>query len=467
MRLSVEIDPKFVEQLTVAQTVCLATSGTLATLVLAAWFIPAVGNALPSFWSITKANTALLILATTTGLTLLRPRQGRASRWFGSGIIALVGLLAVLVLVEYLFHTQFRLEFLLPYDHASPTRGRMALPTAINLALLSVVTLLLTECSGILAAAADCIVSVLTVSVLANTSGWIFGATRLFGNPSNTVAPMTMVCLLLLAFVTFGRRAEHGAFAVMLGIGPGSRIARLAFPLALFLPFALEVGREVSVRTMLISPAYASAIATTLAVLLAFCLILLMAWRMRNLEKEIFDLSLRDELTKAYNHRGFFLMAEQALWLARRSGKHFFVLYIDLDGLKAINDGKGHDIGSDFIREAADLLSRVVRRTDTVGRIGGDEFVVAGQSDLDHMQIIVDRLLSSAQEQNALPNRQYPFSFSLGFALSNGDESLQTLIQKADMVMYESKRRKKLAPLQSAPTFGVGRQEAFLSSNAV
>ena len=356
----------------------------------------------------------------------------------------LVGLTAVLVLVEYLFKASFGAELLLPYDHASPTLGRMSPPTAIDFALLSVIILFLTQRKKINGAVADIAVSVLAVMVLVNAAGWIFGATRLFGIAGNNkVGPATMLCLLLLTFVAFGRRAEHGLFAILLGISPGSRIARLALPVAILLPFALETARAVSVRSKHISPEYASAICTTFAVLLTCGLILGLAWRVLGLEKEILDLSLRDELTKLYNLRGFFMMAEQALWVARRSGVPFFVLYIDLDGLKAINDTKGHDVGSEFIREAAALLKQVVRRTDIVGRVGGDEFVVAGQSDEEYLHVIVNRLTAVAEKQNAQPSRLYPFRFSIGLASSDGNESLQDLVQQADSAMYESKSEKK------------------------
>ena len=423
---------------------CLAVSGILASLVLTAWFVPALAKTLPSFWSVTKANTAFIALLATIGLGLTHPRQSKTEHWFSRILAALVGLITALVFIEYLFHLSFAFELVLPHDQALQTPGRMAPLSAVDFALLSVVTLLITQRKRILMVVADTAVSLLAVSVLTNTAGWIFGALRLFGIANtNKIGPATICCLLLLTFVAFGRLAEHGAFAIMLGLGLGSRVARLAFPLAVVLPFVLETARNVAVRNKFISSEYASAIFTTSTVALGFGLILVFALRMLTLEREIVDLSLRDELTKLYNRRGFFMMAEQALWLAQRSGTPYSVLFVDLDGLKTINDTKGHDIGSDFIREAAGLLQQVVRKTDIVGRIGGDEFVVAGKSDEEDMRVVANRLRAVAEERNTHPARPYPFSLSLGHVSSNGEESLQNLVQKADTAMYESKYRKK------------------------
>ena len=282
--------------------------------------------------------------------------------------------------------------------------------------------------------------------VLISTTGYLYGALRLFGLSVNTrTAPQTLVCLILLSFVAFGRRAEHGVFGILLGTGIGSRIARVAFPIVLVLPFALEATRGGFVRFGLLGIEYATAVVTAMAVFLAFGLILALAWRIDNLERAIRDLSLRDELTKLYNRRGFYLLAEQALRLAQRSDAPFSVLFVDLDNLKQINDTLGHEVGSIFLCEVSELLRSFVRRTDVVGRVGGDEFVIAGQSSDAAMQNVALRLEQAAERRNEEPDRKYPFSFSLGHVTSDEGEreSLEDLLHRADGAMYTTKRRKK------------------------
>ena len=91
----------------------------------------------------------------------------------------------------------------------------------------------------------------------------------------------------------------------------------------------------------LVPEQYGAAILTSLAAGLSMVLLLVLVWRINSMEKEIHDLTLRDELTGLYNMRGFYLLGEQTLRLAQRAELPFSVLFIDLDGLKKINDEHG------------------------------------------------------------------------------------------------------------------------------
>ena len=93
-------------------------------------------------------------------------------------------------------------------------------------------------------------------------------------------------------------------------------------------------------------------------------------------EEAIRALSLEDELTGLANRRGFFTLAEQQLKVARRTKTGLFLLFADVDGLKATNDRFGHAEGDRLIRDAAHILRATFRDSDIVARIGGDEFVV-------------------------------------------------------------------------------------------
>jgi diguanylate cyclase (GGDEF)-like protein len=292
----------------------------------------------------------------------------------------------------------------------------------------------------------DFAASVLCVLLLVMAAGYMFDAMHLFGlSPSTRTAPQTLLCLMLLTFVAFGRRAEYGVFAILLGTGIGSRITRIACPVALILPFLLETGRAAIIQTRRMSADYATAQATSIVAALAFGLVLAMSWRIRRMEKDIRDLSLRDELTKLYNRRGFYVLAEQALSLAQRSHVQFSVVFIDLNNLKQINDTFGHDSGSEFLREVADLTRECFRATDVIGRIGGDEIVVAGESTEAGISHAMMRLEQATLHRNALAGRQYPLSFSIGYATSNVAEpkSLEDLLTQADSAMYRHKRRVK------------------------
>ena len=75
-------------------------------------------------------------------------------------------------------------------------------------------------------------------------------------------------------------------------------------------------------------------------------------------------------------------------------------MFIDLDGLKVINDSLGHEAGSAYISEAAEILRATFRETDVLGRIGGDEFAVAGQFSRKSMPAAVNRLKESCARKN-------------------------------------------------------------------
>ena len=441
------MDPILLEQLGVAQRVCLAVVGLVAGVTLVAWFIPPLGRMMLTNWGQMTPNTALVALVSALSLMLSQPKRTKRMVLISRLAGVFVGTMGVAVLVEFGFHISLGVDTLFPVIYgAVPLPGRMAPQTAISFTLLAVVLFFLRERKKALSVVADVVLCGLGAMVLIGASGYVYGAIRLFEvSQHSRMALSTLVCLILLCFVAFARRAEYGVFGILLGTGIAGRIARIAFPVAFALPFALEAARVETVKAGLLGPQYASALETTVAVLLASGLILIMVLRISSLEREIRNLSLRDELTSLYNRRGFYLLAEQALRLAQRSNAPFSVLFVDLDNLKQINDTQGHEVGSAFLCEVAELLQRYVRKSDVLGRVGGDEFVVAGQSSKEAMQYLTQRLEEAAKVHNAEPGRQYPLSFSIGQVTSDAQEaeSLPDLLHRADNAMYITKRHKK------------------------
>ena len=159
--------------------------------------------------------------------------------------------------------------------------------------------------------------------------------------------------------------------------------------------------------------------------------------RINSMEIEIHDLTLRDELTGLYNLRGFQLLAGQSLRLAQRAQTTFSVLFIDLDNLKKINDELDHEAGSAFLAETGTLLNSIFRETDVIGRIGGDEFAVAGQFSDHEISTIAEGLEEASRLRSNKPGHPYPLSFSMGHVTSTvgSRESLKDLVSKADKAM--------------------------------
>ncbi|MEH2211797.1 sensor domain-containing diguanylate cyclase [Nostoc sp.] len=165
----------------------------------------------------------------------------------------------------------------------------------------------------------------------------------------------------------------------------------------------------------------------------------------QKVEAEVRRLSLTDELTGVYNRRGFFIFADQQLKLAHQLQKPCCLLFIDIDGLKQINDTFGHEVGDRVIVDAADLLSQTYRDSDIVARLGGDEFVVFIPKCSDRTNAISVRLQTNIDLFNQNQGRNYRLSMSIGVqeCVINEDVSLEKLILQADELMYQQKRAKR------------------------
>jgi two-component system cell cycle response regulator len=155
-----------------------------------------------------------------------------------------------------------------------------------------------------------------------------------------------------------------------------------------------------------------------------------------------------DELTGLCNRRGFYTLGEQTLKLARRKGRDLVVVFIDLDGLKRVNDTYGHEQGDALIRDAAGLLRATFRDSDIVARLGGDEFaVVANETGDTSAATITGRLEAAIEVRNLLLPAERRLSMSIGAVRHNvaADADLAELLAQADSEMYANKRQRTTA----------------------
>lgn len=161
-------------------------------------------------------------------------------------------------------------------------------------------------------------------------------------------------------------------------------------------------------------------------------------------------LSLTDTLTGLYNRRGHELLAAQVLRSARREKTLVAILFLDLDGLKRVNDEQGHDAGDRLLLRAADFLRRSFRDSDVIARLGGDEFCVVGAvpASAEERDMIRHRLEENLARHNATCVNEPPLSLSIGLAWwdPRSPRPLGELVEEADGRMYEDKRNKR-APL--------------------
>ena len=163
----------------------------------------------------------------------------------------------------------------------------------------------------------------------------------------------------------------------------------------------------------------------------------------RRTSEELFHRAVHDPLTGLANRVLLIDRLNQALARADRRAWDVGVLYVDLDGFKAVNDTWRHAVGDEVLRIVAERLAKVVRPEDTVARFGGDEFVVlcedlAGSSDaLQVGQRILDAVARPIRHRAGTCR----LGASVGVVLDDGRSSAESLIERADRAMYVAKAR--------------------------
>lgn len=162
--------------------------------------------------------------------------------------------------------------------------------------------------------------------------------------------------------------------------------------------------------------------------------------------EEISRLAYLDAVTRLPNRHRFDQSLEKLIQHSRRSGEGFALLYLDLDGFKAINDSHGHGAGDAVLIEVSKQLKRTIRGTDSVYRVGGDEFAVLlpGANMLEDAARVAENLLISARQPITMGENTHIVSVSIGIACypKSASTSLE-LIKLADSAMYKAKDRGK------------------------
>ncbi len=153
-------------------------------------------------------------------------------------------------------------------------------------------------------------------------------------------------------------------------------------------------------------------------------------------------LAVTDSLTGLSTRAVLMDRLDHALAAARRGRGDAGVVFVDLDGFKAVNDDLGHDVGDQLLCQVAARLSAAIRAGDTAARIGGDEFVVLCEQigDLAQVREVADRISVSLGERFVIGGRRVRISASVGVTVGNGSTGREVL-GRADEAMYRAKRR--------------------------
>ena len=166
--------------------------------------------------------------------------------------------------------------------------------------------------------------------------------------------------------------------------------------------------------------------------------------RLVDSQAELTHLARHDMLTGLPNRLLLADRLQQALLRAQRNRSQLAVLFLDLDGFKPINDRLGHDAGDDALREVATRLGEAVRHSDTLARVGGDEFVVV-LTDLDQagaaeaVQTVAEKCIAAMAAPFILGGQSCTMGVSIGAVVGDGESSADSLLLVADNAMYRAK----------------------------
>ena len=163
---------------------------------------------------------------------------------------------------------------------------------------------------------------------------------------------------------------------------------------------------------------------------------------------ELDQLYVMDPLCKINNRNGFNKFSADIFDECRRLNKQVMMMFIDMDGLKMINDTYSHEEGDNGLKQLARAIKLSCRSGEIYARFGGDEFIIFGPDfDEAHAQDLANRIQAWMDEYNSTSGKPYPVAASIGWYICqvDADSSLYPLITAADKKMYEEKKRKRVS----------------------
>lgn len=157
------------------------------------------------------------------------------------------------------------------------------------------------------------------------------------------------------------------------------------------------------------------------------------------------NLAQQDVLTNLFNRRHALGRIEEQFKIAKRFGKPFTIMMLDVDNLKRVNETYGHVAGDKVLSAFSAIIGNSIRKVDIAGRYGGDEFIVCPlEADIRETTSIAESIIKSAEKITIEEgNEKITFSASAGICHANGFENLWEIIEIADGNLRDSKRRGK------------------------
>lgn len=171
------------------------------------------------------------------------------------------------------------------------------------------------------------------------------------------------------------------------------------------------------------------------------------AKKLEKLNHELQIAATRDPLTGLANRRLLLELIEETKHIAIRNNENITLMFVDIDGFKNVNDDYGHDVGDLVLCRVASTLRQSLRKSDIIGRVGGDEFVIClnGVVSRHHIEKVSDILLKNISSIRDIDDHQISISTSIGVISTVVTDSISTeaMISMADKLMYQAKKSGK------------------------
>ena len=165
-----------------------------------------------------------------------------------------------------------------------------------------------------------------------------------------------------------------------------------------------------------------------------------------HIQQQLLYQSEVDDLSKTLNRRKLFETLNDAFYAFKRYHENYCFLVVDIDNFKRINDSYGHSLGDEAIRKVAEICKLKVRKTDSIGRLGGDEFGIILKHTDDISPVAFAERLVDAVSNTLLHEELSDTRISVSIGLSyfaESDTGMEDIYHRADLALYDAKRRGK------------------------
>lgn len=257
---------------------------------------------------------------------------------------------------------------------------------------------------------------------------------------------ITILFIFFISFIYLNKNEQFGLVwahffpifsIVLLGVRKGSIVSFIYFSIVFSLAYmgigVWENGEwsTISFYRLLISS------------LVLFAIIIILEIALENSYKKLEILSSTDSLTKLYNRRKINQILEKEIYQAKRYNTKLSLILFDIDDFKKVNDTFGHESGDNVLKELSKSVNTQLRDTDSMARWGGEEFlIVVPMIEINESGMLAEKLRVTVESIEC--KKGFQLSCSFGVAEFDVDkDSIESLIKRADLAMYDAKEKGK------------------------